>query len=219
MLYSLPPDRRAGNLEQEPAAALQVRIDRTLSPPPTLRARIRRHNWHVAGLSLATLLGAAALWLAAYGIAYWLMLLALSATVGEEAQPLPYFRDCFIGLAATLLFFAWLHRRLNPDERPRDRKTAGEVAFDFVLLIPRMTLAVWGNLSAWLSLNAAELQGASDLLERVRAQKKVPLQTAPIDLPEEKSRERVLLSLLLLELLEIRKEDGALWLRPLVAEP
>ena len=89
---------------------------------------------------------------------------------------------------------------------------------DFLLMPPRLTLAVFGNLSAWLRLSASDLRDAAALIERVRAEKKLPLHAAPLELPEEKSRERVLLSLLLLRQLEIRKEDGALWLHPLAAE-
>jgi hypothetical protein len=177
-----------------------------------LRAHLARHNRHVLGITGVTLLTAALLWLVLYGLAHWLTLFGLTAVRGGEAALPPGFRRGFLLAAAALLAVAWLQRWLFPEHLPPDKKSLGAVLADLALAIPRATLAVWGNLSAWLRLSRAEIRLAADLVDQVARAQRIPLQSAPLLIPDERAREKIVFALLLLQVLEVRREDGAHWL-------
>ena len=48
---------------------------------------------------------------------------------------------------------AWIDRRFTPDERAVDRKPPFEIFLDFVFVPARVTLAIWGSMTAWLKLD------------------------------------------------------------------
>lgn len=175
---------------------------------------MQRHHRHVAGYAVATLMAAIALWAAAYAVAVWLTLFLVTVIQSDNA-PLPVgFRTCFVTIALGLLAVAWLDHRANPDKRPRDSKSGLEIAFDFILAIPRVTLAVWGNLSAWQTLQGRELEQAIGLVEGVEARRRLPVQAVPQYLMDEETRDRILFTLQLIQVLEMRREDGEAFLFP-----
>ena len=116
-------------------------------------------------------------------------------------------------MAASLVFSAWLDRKVTPNQLPPDEKSPREIAMDFLLAVPRMTLAIVGNLSAWLRLGRHEVQASAHLLERVLRVKKMPIHETPLEIPEPACRENVISALLLLGLLEIHKSDDGIWIR------
>jgi hypothetical protein len=177
-----------------------------------LRACLARHNRRVGALTVLTLTVAAGLWFVLYACFYWLTLLALTATRGLEARLPEAFPAVFLYIAGMLVAFAYLLRRVSPDEMPRDEKTWFEQVTDVLLAVPRATLAVWGNLSAWQGLSESELAMAGQLIDRISAEGRVPLHTVPLDIPDRAARKKVLVALQLSEIVEVRRFEGAVWL-------
>lgn len=158
--------------------------------------------------------GATVGWTALYGITHWLMLLALVIIRGPYASVPAGFPLGFIAIAATLIFSAWVDRKLTPNALPPDEKTPGEIGMDFLLAIPRMTLAIPANLSAWVRLTESHLSAAASLVDRLSAEQRIPVYEAPLEIPEQEVRERVLDALLLLGVIEFqREEDASIWLK------
>src|SRR5215210_7231562 len=132
-----------------------------------LRAHIARHNRYVAWLSLFTTIAAAGSWALLYFVACWFVLLALSIAGPADTRMPPLFPHMFVGLATGLCLFAWFLQWRWPDQFPRDRKPVWEIILDFLLVVPRMTLAIWGTIRAWQHLNTRELSLAVRLLQRI----------------------------------------------------
>lgn len=198
-------------------------MSESITPYPELvallRRRISRHHLQVIGISLATFVGAVTLWAVAYFVLYWLTLFSISVWKGGEAVPPAHFSQGFATLALFTIVLAWIDRRFTPDERAVDRKPALEIFLDFVFVPARVTLAIWGSMTAWLKLNETEIAYAAALLGRVRAERKLADQSVPLEVPDEATRERVVFALLLLGLIEQRREEGITWLHSLQPEP
>ncbi len=182
-----------------------------------LRARLAQHNRRALVLAAASLVGSALLWSIAYFVLYWVTLLSLTAARGIEAQPPKAFAAIFLYAAALLLGCAIWLRRTAPDERPPDERRAIAYLADFALALPRATLAVWGNVSAWQRLTQHELEAAAHLVELMHQDGRFPLHRLPLEIPERAERKNVLLALQILELIEIRRIEGELWLMPAAA--
>jgi hypothetical protein len=178
-----------------------------------LRRHFVRHNLAVLGFTALTLVTAAALWAVLYGFAYWILLFGISAAHGLDAEMPPTFTKVFLLAAAALLSIAWIDRRLHPNERLRDYKSFAAIFGDFLFAIPRVTLAIWGNLSAWQRLSRDELILAATLLQRIAREKRVTLQSAPLDIPNPDTREKIIFALLLSRVLEFGREEGVAWLK------
>ena len=180
----------------------------------SLRAHLARHNARVLLLSAATFAAAILLWTVLYVIAQWLTLLALVAARGEDT-PLPRgFPTVFGAAVLCLLAYAWIDRRLTPNDMPRDDKSAGEIAEDFLLAIPRTTLAAWSTLTAWQRLTAHEFALAATFLDRLTREHRVPMHSLPLDIPDEAERWRILFALQLTEIVELRRDGRDYWIVP-----
>jgi hypothetical protein len=178
----------------------------------SLRAHLARHNARVLLLSAATLAAAIVLWAVLYVIAQWLTLLALVIVRGADT-PLPRGFPIVFGAAMLcLLAYAWIDRRLTPNDMPRDEKSAGEIAEDFLLAIPRTTLAAWSTLTAWQWLSAREFSLAASLLERLSRERRVAVHSLPIDIPEDEVRWRILFALQLTQLVDLRRDGRDYWI-------
>lgn len=207
-----PPDRGEGHEEERWAGAREESHTRQ-ALLRELQRRFAEHNRSVLVLAGLTFLAAAALWYIAYAVLYWLTLLAASARHGVDARAPETLPALFIYAAALLVFITWLAGRWSPDERPRDKKPALVIAAEFLLAIPRATLAVWGNLSAYQRLDFEELEAAADLMERLAGGERLPIHALPLVLPAAASREKIVLALQLVQLIELRRSDGEAWLR------
>lgn len=177
----------------------------------TLRRELAGHNLRVVLLAVLAAIAAAILWAALYVIAYWLTLLFLTAARGLDTPVPRDFRIAFFAIAGGLLAFAWIDRKLHPDDRTRDKRTPGEIVLEFVLAIPRVTLAVGSTLTAWQPLNSRELARAASFLEQLEHEGRIRLQTMPIEIPNERARERILFALQLTQFIEIRRENHDYW--------
>lgn len=179
----------------------------------TLRRELAGHNLRVLLLATLTAGAAALLWAVLYVVAQWLTLLFLTAAKGMDTPVPAEFPEVFTMAAAGLLVFAWIDRRLHPDDRPRDRRSSGEIALDFVLAIPRVTLAVGSTLSAWQQLTVVELTQAAELLERLGHERRLRLQSVPLEIPNDRQRERILFALQLVQFIDVQREDGDYWVK------
>ncbi|MDQ3622516.1 MAG: hypothetical protein M3463_08520 [Verrucomicrobiota bacterium] len=177
-----------------------------------LRARFAEHNRRVALLVLLTLMVAAGMWAMLYVALYWLTILVLTVIHGIDATPPAGLPSLYIYTAALFVLLCWLARKLTPHPLPRDRISLGGTLLDLLLALPRATLAIWGNLSAWQRLTDTELELASSFLARLARERRVPLQSVPVDIPDRKARMRILLGLQLIELLQVRRHQDTTWL-------
>ena len=178
-----------------------------------LRRELVRHNWRAVGFFAFTLVAAVFLWTVFYGVAYWLTLLVLSAVKGGDAAVPAGFQLAFLAIACALLVGAWLDRLATPNELPRDETTASEIAMDFLLALPRATFAVWANLSAWRHLSDREIEHAAELMSLILQERRIPLQRTPLFITDDRERERIIYTLLLLQILHLHWEGETAWLR------
>jgi hypothetical protein len=184
-----------------------LRILTTTNTARTLRAHLARHNLRVLLLAFATLLLSIGLWILLYGLACWLILLMVS--VGGDAEfgiPRTFVR-WFVALALVSVALTWLFRRFVPQEIARDKKPVLAVALDFLLVVPRVTLSVLGMLSAWRRLNAAEFDQAASFIHRLASERRMPLPSVPQEIPEARSRENILLTLQIMQIIDLQKRD------------
>jgi len=186
-------------------------VEDTADPARALRAHLAAHNLRVAVISLLTLVAAVALWLALHAVTRWLTLLLLTAIKGTDAQMPAAVEAVFWSGATALLAVAWIDRRLRRDDRPKDHKSAAEIASEFILAIPRVTLAVWGTLSAWQRLTESEIADAVALIERLTHEHRIRLSSMPLEIPDSARRFKILFALQLVQVIDIRREDRELW--------
>jgi hypothetical protein len=170
-----------------------------------LREHLRRHNRWVLGLTFVTLAAAVLLWGTLYLAVYWLFLLGGTAAAPLEFHPNagPLTRG-FAATAILLCLFAWIARRVHPDESARDHKGLGGHLLDLLLAIPRVTLAIFGTSAAAARLNDRELEEAWFLLQRMKdAGGRLPMQALPVDIPDPRARKHIILALQLSSLIDI----------------
>jgi hypothetical protein len=177
-----------------------------------LRRAFAEHNRLVLLVALLTLLVTAALWYLLFALIYWLALIVSVLIHGLDARPPENLPTFFIYSAGLLVLLTWIAHQRTGREIVKDEKSAFEIATEFLLAVPRATLAVWGNLSAWQRLNETELAQAADLLARIEREGRLALHNVPLELPEPKSRMRILLALQLIEMLHVSRMDGIAWL-------
>jgi len=174
----------------------------------SLRKYFARHNWQVLGFTFLTLVASTLLW----GLLYFgslLLCLLVRALIYEGDLPAPKgFPFVFGAIAAALIFSAWFDHVLAASERPPDRRLVAEIVLDIVLAIPRTTLAIYGNLSAWQWLSRRQLELAARLVERVARERKVPMHATPVDIPNDREREKIVFALLLLRILDVQQEEN-----------
>lgn len=174
-----------------------------------LRAHLARHNRHVLLLAAGTLLAAAGCWAILYFVSCWLLLLGFSVLDYPDTHIPPGFGLVFAVAAFCAIAYAWIDQRLTSNAHPRDDKKFGEYLSDFLLAIPHLTLACGGTLRAWLRLSDAELLQAAELLHRLGREKRVPISSVRVEVPNAASAVRVLFALQMTQLIELyRKETG-----------
>ncbi len=200
-------------LSRNLSAAPAPRVFSVESTARALRCEIARHNLQVAGIALFTLVVAVGLWVVLYAVCSWGVLFFQTA-VGIAAVALPHgFTLVFLVAAACSVGYAWLDRRLTPNDLPRDDKSPGEITADFLLSLPRITLAIWGTLSAAVSLTAHEREEAAAFLHRLARERRIPLHNVPLDIADAHARFRIVFALQLLEVIDLRRDERELWIR------
>jgi hypothetical protein len=176
-----------------------------------LRKRFAAHNRLVVLVALLTLFVTAGLWFLLFAVLYWLAFLFTSIVHGADARPSDALPALFIYSAGLLLLLAWIARGHSKNEMPKDEKTPWEIATEFLLAVPRATLAVWGNLSAWQRLDRREMEIAAEFVEHLAAEGRVPLQQLPLHIPEARDQMRILLALQLIEAITVTRVEDTMW--------
>jgi hypothetical protein len=190
-----------------------LRIARPEDTAHFLRQHFARHNRRVLFIAALTLLAAVALWALLYGVCCWLLVLGTAALdVSLERIPRA-FGIVFTVAALCAIGYAWLDRRLTPNERPTDENRPGDVVADFLLAIPRVTLAVGGTLAAWQSVSDIDLAQAATLLHRLADEKRLPLSSVRLDIPDPIAAPRILLALQITQIIDVHRDDGEFWLK------
>lgn len=185
----------------------------TQNIPGVFRAHFARHNRQVLALTAITLVTAILLWGVAYIVIYWVALFAMTVAQGLEAHLPASFLPAFIAYAIGLCLIGWMAQKLWPDYFLRDKKSAFEIFMDFVLAAPRVTLAVWGNLSAWQSLDDDELLEAWELLRVIGEHDgRLSVSHLSYEIPDPELRTKVVFALQITGLVELRKNAGDAWL-------
>lgn len=177
-----------------------------------LRREVAAHNRQVLLIALVTAAFAAILWSLLYGICGWLII--LGSTITEQSTfAIPRgFSVVFAFAALCALIYTWIDNRLHAHALPRDDKNAAAIAADFLLALPRITLSIWGTLRAWLWLKGADRTLAAALLHRLQRDRRVPLHSLPVDLPDEPQRFRILLALQIIRTIEMHRDRNEAWL-------
>jgi hypothetical protein len=171
-----------------------------------LRDHLRRHNRWVLILTILTFLLSVVLWYALYLAVLWLFLIAETVTRPFDIQPASGapVRDFAAG-AVLLCLAAWIARKLRPNAMPRDHKGYSEHFLDVLLAVPRLTLSILGTGGAAARLNDSEMEQAWLLLRRMsQSESPMPVHALPVDIPDSAMRAKILLTLQLSGLIEIR---------------
>lgn len=185
-----------------------MRVATTEGTARALRREIAAHNRQVILISAFTLLVAALLWTLLYAVCRWIFLLGFVVIDGTDGS-LPRGFDLLFAVAALCsVSYAWIDSRLTRHALPRDDKRLWEIAADFILALPRITLTVWGTLRAWLWLDDGDRAAAAELLHRLHRERRVALQSLPLDIPGEAQRFRVLFALQIIRAIEIRRDEN-----------
>ncbi len=199
-------------LSRKLSAAPGLPVFTVESTARALRREIAAHNRRVALIALFTFAVAAGLWTVLYAVCAWVLMLAFIAA-GTSRDTLPHgFTILYVVTAACAVGYAWIDRHFTPNDLPRDDKTPGEISTDFLLALPRITLAVGGTLRAWLRLSPAECEIAAAFLHRLAHERRIPLHSVPLDISGEPMRFRILFALQILEAIDLRRDDHALWI-------
>jgi len=180
--------------------------------PRAFRAHFAEHNRQVLLLTVMTFISAVLLWLVVYIVLYWLTLLVITSGEGVDARVPASFPKIFAIAVGGLCVLGWLVHKISPNYFPRDKKPAFEVFMDFVLAAPRVTLAIWGNLSAWQSLSGYELEEAWILFHTISEQGKLSIYSLPLEIPKAEVRAKVVFALQVAGLIELRKNEEGAWL-------
>lgn len=186
-----------------------------VNPTPTeeaLRRHLRSHRWSVFAASGMALAFSVIGWMLLYGAAYWMAIFSIVVFRGMEGQPPASFHWAFMACAGVLMVTATADRILFPHERAVDERPRLEHLLDVLLFIPRLTLVVCENLSALATLKGAEWGHGAGLLDGIRVEGKVSLQELPSQIPDARSRARIVLALRLTQLIESKRADGLTWL-------
>lgn len=179
----------------------------------TLRRKLRAHNLQVLSILVLSVIGSVLLWLGGYFFGYWMLLVLATVAHGTEAQMPAQYTKVYAFAAVFVFCAAWVERRLRPDPRPADKKPPLIIALDFVFTPARMLLSLRENAAAWQSLSDSELQQAIAFIDRVKAARRFPVHAAPVEIPDDGARERIVFALLHLKILEMIRDEGAAWLR------
>jgi hypothetical protein len=178
-----------------------------------LRKHFAAHNRQVLMLAGGTLLAAAAAWTLLYLLSSWLFVVAISAA-GLPYTHIPRgFVILFAVAALCAIIYTWIDQRLTPNERARDKKKPGELISDFLLAVPRMTLAIGGTLTAWQRLDNRDLAQAATLLHRLAEEKRLPMSGVRLDISDPDAVMRILFALQITQVIEAHRDGAEFWLK------
>jgi len=169
--------------------------------PPAFSRKLATHNLHAAVYAAVCAAGAAFLWSLGYLLAYWLVLLGVSAWQGIDAEMPERFAHGFAAATIFLLLLAAVHRRHAP-EPPDGLLRRG--FYELLLAPARATWAALANLRAICVLRPDEREAAWVIAAALAERQPRPISELPVLVPEPALRERALLALQLAEIVALR---------------
>lgn len=175
-----------------------------------LRRKIDGHNRLVRLSTIGAVLGVILMWVFLYFVANWLPVFFLTIVKGLDAEVPANLHRWILLVFALWLLAGLIDRAIRAGRAESLNPPAFSSALGFLLLPPRATFSIWDNLRNRIGLSEHELDLASDFLERLYRHGKMQVQSIPVELPAEDSRERILTALRLTDLvreLEVRKTD------------
>ena len=193
--------------------APSLRIRTPESTARALREEISQHNLRVVLLAAGTVVMTAALWLLLYFVCTWIVVVALPILDKPQEQMPRGFPILFLVAALCAVVYAWVDRWLTPNERARDKKSAGEIFSELVLAIPRMTLSIGGTLAAWQKLEPSDYLQAAMLLHRIAEEKRVAMSSVRLDILDPTAALRILFALQITQVIDIQRDGQELWLK------
>ena len=176
------------------------------------RAHFAQHNRQVVWLTVFTLITALLLWMVAYIFLYLITLLVVTALQGTDAQVPRSFFPAFAICGLLLCLLGVISRKIWPAYFLSDKKNPFEIFMDILLAVPRVTLAVWGNFSAYQSLSEYELEEAWYLLQAIARERRFNIQSLPLEIRNPKLRAKVVFALQLAGLVELHRDGDETWL-------
>lgn len=177
-----------------------------------LRAQLRSHNGNVLAASGIALVFSAIGWAVLYGVSCWFTMIALAmAHDGESAKP-AQFNAVFFGTAGVLLLAARVDQFFFPSDRAVDERPPVEHFADILFFVPRFTMSCWQNLGALARLTGAELHDAARLMDLLKIEGRISLQELPAMFADDCARHRMLEALMLMGLIDQRREENVTWL-------
>jgi predicted DNA-binding ribbon-helix-helix protein len=180
--------------------------------PASLRKHFSQHNLTALLLAALSLVIAIVFWVILYAVSYWGTLLGLSVTRGVDTEAPAHFFPAFAVIALGLCLVAAFVRWLRPHEEVADRKPFWEVLLDVILIVPRVTFGVWGNLSAILFLSQREMAMAWELLQQIAAARQIDLRSIAVEIPNSRARNKIVTALQMADLVYLKKTDDGFFL-------
>jgi hypothetical protein len=170
-----------------------------------LRRKVTAHNRLVKLSTFGAALGVILMWAFLYFVGNWLPLLFLTIVKGLDAEVPPNLHRWIL-----LIFVLWivvgLIDRLVRKSGPHPSESSGVAAtFKFLMLPPRATFAVWENSRNSIDLSEHDLEIASKFIERLYQIGKLEVQSVPVELPADDSRDRILTALRTTQLIRERE--------------
>lgn len=177
-----------------------------------LRSHVRSHNFVVlvsSGMALVfSILG----WAVLYGASYWMTMIVVTLARNGEGSVPAVFNTVFLGTAAVLMLAARFDQWMFPSERTPDERPPVEHFADILFFVPRFTMSCWQNLGALVWLSRRGLPDAARLMDHLKNGARVSLQELPAMFPDEGRIRRVIEALLVMALVDQRREADMTWL-------
>lgn len=194
-----------------PAGMHEAGRVQTTDTETALRAHVRSHNACVLAASGVALVFSLVGWALLYGAIYWVAMISLAVANHDETMPAE-FNWIFLGVAGVLLLAARVDQFFFPNERAVDERPPVEHFADILFFVPRFTMSCWQNLGALARLGDSEVADAAKLLDLLKTGERVSLQELPAMFPDDRARERMLTALLVMGLIDQRREKNMIWL-------
>lgn len=181
--------------------------------PRALRAHFASHNRQVILLAAAASVAALAFWTILYLGIEAVVMIASTASRGTDFTETPALRAAYIAGAAFVCALVFIAQRFSKRRLPPDHTSLGRTFSDIVLMLPRMTVFIWNGLRAWQTLKPREMRLAWRVLQRIEQERRVDLATLPLEIPNDGEREKIVVALQLVELVEIHPGDEGFYMR------
>ncbi|MEO8206334.1 MAG: hypothetical protein ABI615_09140 [Chthoniobacterales bacterium] len=164
--------------------------------PPEFRARFTEHNRHAVFSGILTAIFAAACWGLFYFFLRWLAQILAMTAWGGMVNINSFVLPAFLILSFGLLLVAALDHALFRFAPLNDREIFGlHLLKEFPLMLPKLTLAAFGNLLAYRALSREDLRQAWVLLQRIQQDRRAEIQMLTQVEPDARRLNALLLAL------------------------